>query len=104
MAYLGNENGPRESDILNRMGFSYFGCSPAELEEDISYHYYAESRNEIVPVHIDENGHPYVEFSSLQAGKIYRYILEEHGYKLRGEIKTLTEEEQVRWQKLGKKL
>lgn len=99
MAYLGNKTGPRESDILNRLGPGYFGCSPAELEEDISYHLYAESRNEIVAVHVDEVGRPYVEFSAPKASKIHRYILEEHGHMLRGKIKTYTEEEQVKWQR-----
>lgn len=99
MAYLGNKNGPRESDIINRLGYSYFGCSPAELEEDISYHHYAESRDDVMPVHVDENGRPYIELSSPRVGKIHRYILEEHGYMISGEIKTFAEEEHVRWQR-----
>lgn len=99
MAYLGNKNGPRESDILNRLGPNYFGCSPAGLEEDISYHVYAESRGEVVPVHIDEEGRPYIEFSSSDKSKPQRFYLEENGYILRGDIKTFSEEENDRWKK-----
>jgi hypothetical protein len=98
MAYLGNKDGPRESDILNHLGPGYFGCSPAQLEEDISYHLYAESRNEVVPVHIDEDGRPYIEFSSPDPERINRYVLEEHDYLLKGEIKTFSNDEQLRWQ------
>ena len=99
MAYLGNRNGPRESEIVDRLGPSYFGCSPVGLEEDISHHIYAESRGKVVPVHIDEKGRPYIEFSSPRPGKVNWFILEEHGYQLKGKINTFTDEEQLRWQK-----
>jgi hypothetical protein len=97
MAYLGNRDGPRESDILDRMGFSFFGCSPIGLEEDISYHRFAEARGEVVPVHVDQTGRAYVVFSSPQPGKTTRYVLEEHGYSLMGNIATFSEEESAHW-------
>lgn len=56
MSNIGNRNGPRESEILNKLGPNYFGCSAEDLESDISHHQYAESRGEVVPVHIDEKG------------------------------------------------
>jgi hypothetical protein len=99
MAYLGNKNGPRESEILDRLGPGYFGCSPVGLEDDISFHVFAESRGEVAKVHIDEKGRPYVEFSSPEPGKLNRFVLEEHGYQLKGEIITFTDDEQLRWQK-----
>lgn len=98
MAYLGNINGPRESEILDKLGHSFFRCSPGELEEDISYHRFAESRSEIAPVHIDFNGSPYIEFSIKELKAPSKFILEEHGYSLKGYIKTFTEEEFLRWQ------
>lgn len=97
MAYLGNRDGPRESDILDRMGFSFFGCSPVGLEEDISCHRFAEARGEVVPVHVDQAGRAYVLFSSPVAGKTTKYVLEEHGYNLRGNIATFSEEEFAHW-------
>ncbi|MEK6323996.1 MAG: hypothetical protein AABN33_20330 [Acidobacteriota bacterium] len=79
------------------MGFSYFGCTPAGLEEDISYHRFAEARGEVVPVHVDQTGRAYVEFSSPEQGKTTKYVLEEHGYNLRGNIATFSEEERAHW-------
>jgi hypothetical protein len=73
VAYLGNLNGPRESEIQDRLGASYFGCSPAALEEDIAHHVYAESRDEVVAVHVDHQGHAYVEFSSPTGGTPQRF-------------------------------
>ncbi len=97
MAYLGNKDGPRESEILDRLGPAYFGCSIEGLEEDINHHRYAESRGEVVPVHVDEAGRPYVEFSSPIPGRVQRFVLEEHGYHLRGKIETFSIEEKTIW-------
>ena len=36
MAFLAHRSGPGESELLDRLGHGFFGCSPAELEEDIS--------------------------------------------------------------------
>ncbi len=76
MSYIGNRNGPRELEILNKLGPNYFGCSAEDLESDISHHQYAESRGEVVPVHIDEKGRPYIKFSSPKPGETQRFILE----------------------------
>lgn len=99
MSYLGNKDGPLESDILNRLGNKFFGCTTEALEEDISHHHYAETRGEVVPVHIDEKGRAFVIFSSAGPGKTQRFMLEDHGYILRGDIKTFNEEEAMRWKK-----
>jgi hypothetical protein len=97
MAYLGNKNGPRESEIIDKLGPSYFGCSGAALEEDIAYHIDAEQREEVAKVHVDDSSHPYVLFSSAKAEGTQRFYLEEHGLRLEGDIKTFTEEEQGYW-------
>ena len=99
MSYLGNKNGPKESEILNKLGSDYFGCSGENLEVDISNHSYAESRDEVVPVHVDEKGRSYVIFSSTRHNMPQRFILEAHGYILKGEIKTFTDEEAAHWKK-----
>ncbi len=97
MSYLGNADGPRESEILEKLGPIYFGCSPADLESDISFHNFAESKGEIVPVHVDEKGRPYIIFSSPDPGTTQIFVLEKHGYKLEGEIKTFSENESSLW-------
>lgn len=97
MAFVGNSKGPRESFIIDCMGPNYFGCSAAGLEEDIAFHVEAERRGEVVPVHIDDTGQPFIVFSSSDSKSPQRYYLEEKGYYLEGEIITFTEEEQRAW-------
>lgn len=94
MAYLGNLKGPRESVILDELGPGYFRVSPAQLEEDINYHQFAESRSEVVPVHVDEIGRGYIKFSTPD-GPIRFYL--EGKYNLEGDIDTFTPEEKLRW-------
>ena len=97
MAFVGNLKGPRESFILDCLGPNYFGCSIAGLEEDIAFHVEAERRNEVVPVHVDETGQPFIVFSSSDSKKPQRFYLEEKGYFLKGVIKTFTDAEQQAW-------
>ncbi|MCX5886338.1 MAG: hypothetical protein NT096_10590 [Proteobacteria bacterium] len=79
------------------MGPKYFGISPAALEEEISHSEYSEQRGEVVPVHIDEHGRPYIEVSSSTKGKTQRLVLEEHDFILNGDISTFSIEEQKIW-------
>jgi hypothetical protein len=97
MAFVGNLKGPRESFILDCLGPNYFGCSVSGLEEDIAFHVDAERRSEVVPVHVDETGKPFIVFSSSDSQKPQRYYLEENGSSLEGEIKTFTDIEQRAW-------
>jgi len=97
MAFVGNLEGPRESDIIDRLGSGYFGCSAAGLADDVSSHVLAEIRNEVAPVHVDDRGQPFIEFSSPDPLRPQRYYLEENGFFLEGEIKTFTEIEQQAW-------
>jgi len=97
MAFVGNLKGPRESFIIDCLGPNYFGCSAAGLEEDIAFHVEAESRSEVVPVHVDEIGQPFIVFSSPDSKRPQRYYLEKEGYFLEGGIKTFTEVEQRKW-------
>lgn len=62
MAYLGNRKGPRESEIVQRLGNEYFGITPAQLASDIDMFEDSERRNEVQPVCLDEQGRPYVVF------------------------------------------
>jgi len=97
MAYFGNKDSPRESGILERMGPSFFGCSAAVLEEDVSFARWSEQRADVLPVHVDANGRPCVVFSSPVAGRTQTFYLEDHAIVLAGEVSTFTEGERVRW-------
>jgi len=96
MAFLGNLNGPRESEIVDRLGHEYFGISPLELTLDVEHFEHAEGRNEVQPVHVDELGRPYIMFSRRGHGS-ERCCPEDHGYALPGEVLTYTREEALRW-------
>lgn len=96
MAYLGNLNGPRESQIVDLLGYDFFGITPSQLEYDIEMWEESERRNEIQPIHVDENGQPYILLSGPQKIPI-RFFLEEHGYFLKGLIQTFTKEETESW-------
>lgn len=97
MAYIGNKRGPRESDLLQLAGHQYFGCSPADLEDDISFAEFSEQRGEVLRVHVDERGKPYLVFSSPNPRQPQRLYLEEHGIELSGEVDTFTDDEKMRW-------
>lgn len=99
MSYLGNLQGPRESQTINRLGANYFGCTQEGLESDISFHEESERRNEVVLVHIDKDGNAYVIFSSSDPDNPHHFYLEENGYSLFGEIITFSEDEAKRWNK-----
>ena len=85
MSFLGNKKGPRESEIIEKLGPDYFGISWAELENEISHQRANESREEIVPVMIDSSGEPYIVFSSPNK-QTQRFYLRKEGYKLRGKV------------------
>ncbi|MEK0336282.1 MAG: hypothetical protein QQN41_02485 [Nitrosopumilus sp.] len=100
MSYAGNLKGPRKSEIVSKLGADYFGITLQVLQNEILELEYEEEEVTlgVDPVHVDEKGQPYLEF--LAPGKrIQRYYLEENGYKLEGEIKTYTEEEQIYWKR-----
>jgi hypothetical protein len=86
MARFGNKDGPRESEVLDRLGPGYFGCSPAELEEDISWARFSEQRNEVLPVHLDFAGRPFVVFCSHVRGLSQRFYFDDYGCALYGDV------------------
>ena len=86
MAYVGNKDGPRESEIIDRLGAAYFGITQAALEDEIAWNRLSEGRREITPVRRDESGRYYIKFSAPDGGEQYFY-LDEHGYTLEGEVR-----------------
>jgi hypothetical protein len=103
MAFVGNKNGPRESRILEKLGANYFGCSTDALEEDISHHLRTEQRGEVVPVHVDDSGQPYINYNAPKRGEVQRFYLEEHGIFLHGDIETFDEREKHFWEQRKRK-
>ncbi len=90
MSFLGNLNGPKESEIIEKLGPDFFGITWEQLENEISHNKYAESRNEVVPVRIDDTGEPYILFSSPDK-KVQRFYLRKEGYKLRSTVLCINE-------------
>lgn len=86
MAYIGTKQGPRESEIVSRLGAAYFGISPAALERDIEDYQDSERRGEITPVRRDESGRYFIRFSAAGGG-IQNFYLDEHGYALDGDVR-----------------
>ena len=98
MAYLGNKKGPKESRIIERLGRSFFGITPAQLASDIEMFEDSERRGEVQPVHVDENGRPYIVFSRPD-NQTSRFYLEEHNWMLEGDILTHSKEEAELWKR-----
>ncbi len=85
MSFLGNLNGPKESEIVEKLGPDYFGTTWKQLLIEISFFKDAENRREIVPVRIDDSGEPYILFSSPD-GKGKKFYLQREGYLLHGSV------------------
>jgi hypothetical protein len=90
MSFLGNLNGPKESEITEKLGPNYFGITWEQLERDVADHVDAENRKEVVPVRIDSTGEPYIRFSSPDK-KGQRFYLIKEGYQLHGKVLCINE-------------
>lgn len=62
MGFISNQNGPRKSEIVLKLGCEYFGITPEELSDEINSYIEEENRGKVDPVHVDENGKPYILF------------------------------------------
>jgi hypothetical protein len=90
VAYLGNLNGPKESEIVQKLGHEYFGITPAQLAADVELWEESERDLTVVPVYLDEPGRPYILFSRKNF-HTERYYLHENGWRLEGDIETKLE-------------
>ena len=86
MAYVGTRKGPRESEIVSRLGAAYFGITPAALENEIEWYLRGEVRDEITPVRRDKSGRYYIKFSAPNGGE-QSFYLDEYGYTLEGDVR-----------------
>lgn len=94
MSFLGNLNGPKESEIIEKLGPDYFGITWEQLENEISHNRYAESRKEVVPVRIDDAGELYILFSSLDK-RGQRFYLNREGYQLHGKVDCINDQGEI---------
>lgn len=77
MVCLGHRKGPRTSEIIGKLGCTYFGITPQELASEIEWQEYFENTFDTIgPVHMDESGRVFVIFSSPDK-KGQRYYLDE---------------------------
>lgn len=81
MAFVGDKNGPRMSEIIRSLGHSYFGITAAHLEEEIQWCEKYERDGVVDPVFKDADGKYFLLFN-VPAGKTQRFYLEENGYIL----------------------
>ena len=88
MAFLGCSTGPRESEVVERLGHNYFGITTAELHEDIQMYEDSERRGEIQPVYLDQIGSPYLILSRRSARSV-RFYFFEHGYSFGPDVDNL---------------
>ena len=83
MAFVGNLNGPRESEIVLRLGPDYFGIDRSALDRDVEDYEETERNKAVAPVRVAEDGRYYVWFSGREKQRFY---LDEHGYALTGDV------------------
>jgi hypothetical protein len=96
VVYPGHLRGPRESEIVDRLGFNYFGISPAHLEYDIEMWQESERLSEVQSVHVDDNRQPCI---FLSKGKIEPARFHLARQLFRGWTKTFTKEGAEHWRR-----
>jgi len=92
MSFVGNKDGPRKSEIVQKPGPDYFGISMEELETDIQLYRDDEYNGLAEPVYVDKDGRHFLAFYSPNGGT-RRFYLEENGYHLEGQIDEIRVEE-----------
>lgn len=92
MSYIGNRQGPRKSDIVQKLGPDYFGISPQKLDVEIDLYLEDEANGLVDPVCVGSQGRHFVVFNAPD-GKTQKFYLEANGYFLKGAIQeTRTED------------
>ena len=84
MSFVGSRQGPRKSEIVQKLGPDYFGISMEQLEADIQYLREDEFHGHVDPVHVDKDGRRFIKLNA--PGGSRRFYLEEHGYQLEGDV------------------
>jgi len=92
MSFVGSRSGPRTSEIIQKLGPSYFGCSMEDFEYDIEREREFESNGLVDPVYVDKDGRRFLKFYAPNGGT-QRFYLEENGYHLEGQIDEIRAEE-----------
>lgn len=79
------KNGPKKSEIVSKLGPSYFGISLQELKTEVDYYLEDEARGEVDPVYVDGYGRFYLIFKA-PGGRTQKFYLIEHGYEIGGKL------------------
>jgi len=77
MSFLGNQKGPRLSDILNRLGPEYFGITQDQLMNDVSCAEENEMAGRVNPVYVDGAGMLCYRFSGSEGQQVYAFTDDE---------------------------
>jgi len=90
MSFVGNKNGPRKSEIVEKLGPDYFGISMEQLEVELQLYRDDEFNGVVDPVYMDKEGRHFINFKS-PSGDVQRFYLEDNGYYIKGEVDERTE-------------
>ena len=82
MAFVGNRNGPRKSEIVMALGADYFGITEEQLLKEIELYKDDEFNGVVDPVYEDAEGRRFLVFDAPGGRKIQIFHLEDHGYIL----------------------
>ncbi|MFA7419575.1 MAG: hypothetical protein WCZ90_07800 [Melioribacteraceae bacterium] len=93
MGFVGNRKGPRKSEIVSKLGATYFGISGLELAKEIELYIEEERAGEIDPVRIDENGKIFLLFYNSNH-ELQRYYLDSNAFKSCKKIKAIVNNEE----------
>jgi len=96
MAFVGNKNGPRKSEIVSALGPQHLGISDEQLLRDIGDHEDDERRGVADAVFVNRQGRHFVKFNA-PGGRTQRFYPERHGCVLAGEIKQIPAEDEGSW-------
>jgi hypothetical protein len=88
MAFIGNRQGPRTSDLALQLGPKYFGSSSEQFAREVEDYEEEEARGVVDPVCVDGNGRRFLRFNAPNGG-VQRFYLEDHGYRLDGPIQEI---------------
>jgi hypothetical protein len=92
MSFVGNRQGPRKSEIVQKLGPDYLGTSVEGLQAEIQLYRDDEFNGIVDPVCVDKEGRHFIIFKAPNE-KTRRFYLEENGYHLEGQIDEIRIEE-----------
>lgn len=92
MGFVGNTEGPRKSEIVQKLGPDYFDISIEELNVEIQLYRDDEFNGLVDPVYVDQDGHHLIKFNAPN-GNVQKFFIEENGYYFEGNINEIIEKD-----------